>query len=123
MVIIDNTQSCKGYKARTRKNENRTVCILPALRDIVTVDEAIKRYDASIKWITEHNHAIIGNGPYEIKNYNPTGRVISLTAFRDSSYPFVKGFWSNYETAKLAKFEKVQYPKIVTRGFTSIYFR
>jgi peptide/nickel transport system substrate-binding protein len=90
--------------------------IPPALRDIVTVDEAIKRYDASIKWITEHNHAIIGNGPYEIKNYNPTGRVISLTAFRDSSYPFAKGFWSNYETPKLAKFENVQYPKIVTRG-------
>jgi len=88
----------------------------PALKDIVTIDEAIKRYDASIKWITEHNHAIISNGPYEIKNYNPTGRVISLTAFRDSSYPFVKGFWSNYETAKLAKFEKVQYPKIVTKG-------
>jgi peptide/nickel transport system substrate-binding protein len=86
------------------------------LKGIVTVDEAIKRYDASIKWIIEHNHAIIGNGPYEIKNYNPTGRVISLVAFRDSSYPFVKGYWSNFETAKLAKFEKVQQPKVVTRG-------
>jgi peptide/nickel transport system substrate-binding protein len=86
------------------------------LKGIVTVDEAIKRYDASIKWIIEHNHAIIGNGPYEIKNYNPTGRVISLAAFRDSSYPFVKGYWSNFETAKLAKFEKVQQPKVVTRG-------
>ena len=88
----------------------------PALKDVVTVDEAIKRYDASIKWITEHNHAIIGNGPYEIQNYNPTGKVISLTAFRDSSYPFPKGYWSIYETANLAKFEKVQQPKVVPRG-------
>ncbi|HEY6950352.1 MAG TPA: ABC transporter substrate-binding protein [Nitrososphaeraceae archaeon] len=88
----------------------------PALKDVVTVDEAIKRYDASIKWITEHNHAIIGNGPYEIQNYNPTGKVISLSAFRDSSYPFSKGYWSIYETANLAKFEKVQQPKVVTRG-------
>lgn len=86
------------------------------LKGIVSVDEALKRYDASIKWITEHNHAIIGNGPYEIKNYNPAGRVISLAAFRDSSYPFSKGYWSTYESPKLAKFEKVQYPKIVTRG-------
>lgn len=86
------------------------------LKGIVSVDEALKRYDASIKWITEHNHAIIGNGPYEIKNYNPAGRVISLAAFRDSSYPFSKGYWSIYESPKLAKFEKVQYPKIVTRG-------
>ena len=86
------------------------------LKGMVSVDEALKRYDASIKWITEHNHAIIGNGPYEIKNYNPAGRVISLAAFRDSSYPFPKGYWSIYESPKLAKFEKVQYPKIVTRG-------
>lgn len=86
------------------------------LKGVVSVDEALKRYDASIKWITEHNHAIIGNGPYEIKNYNPAGRVISLAAFRDSSYPFPKGYWSIYESAKSAKFEKVQYPKIVTRG-------
>jgi len=86
------------------------------LKGMVSVDEALKRYDASIKWITEHNHAIIGNGPYEIKSYNPAGRVISLAAFRDSSYPFPKGYWSIYESPKLAKFEKVQYPKIVTRG-------
>ena len=87
-----------------------------ALKDYVTPDEAIKRYDASIKWISEHNHAIIGNGPYEIKNYNPTGKVITLTAFRDSTYPFAKGYWSNFETAKLAKFAKVQQPKVVTSG-------
>jgi peptide/nickel transport system substrate-binding protein len=87
-----------------------------ALEDSVTVEDAIKRYDASIKWIAEHNHAIIGNGPYEIKNYNPTGKVITLTAFRDSTYPFAKGYWSNFETPKLAKFEKVQQPRVVTSG-------
>ena len=76
----------------------------------------MKRYDASIKWLTEHNNAIIGNGPYEVANYNPTGRVITLTAFRDSSYPFAKGYWSVYETAKLAKFEQIQHPKLVTSG-------
>lgn len=87
-----------------------------ALKDSATVEDAIKRYDASIKWIAEHNHAIIGNGPYEIKNYNPTGKVITLTAFRDSTYPFAKGYWSNFETPKLAKFEKVQQPKVATIG-------
>ena len=87
-----------------------------ALKNSVTVEDAIKRYDASIKWIAEHNHAIIGNGPYQIKNYNPTGKVITLTAFRDSTYPFAKGYWSNFETPKLAKFEKVQQPKVVTSG-------
>lgn len=87
-----------------------------ALKDYVTIEDAIKRYDASIKWISEHNHAIIGNGPFEIKNYNPTGKVITLTAFRDSTYPFPKGYWSGFETAKLAKFDKVQQPKVVKSG-------
>jgi peptide/nickel transport system substrate-binding protein len=87
-----------------------------ALRDYVTIEDAMQRYDASIKWISEHNHAVIGNGPYEIKNYNPTGKVITLTAFRDSTYPYAKGYWANFETAKLAKFVKVQQPKVVTSG-------
>lgn len=87
-----------------------------ALKDSVTIGDAMKRYDASIKWISEHNHAVIGNGPYEIRNYNPTGKLISLTAFRDSTYPFAKGYWSNFEMAKLAKFEKLQQPKVVTSG-------
>jgi len=93
----------------------KTERFIPApLKGIVGLDEAIKRYDASINWITEHKHAVIGNGPFEISNYNPTGRVISLTAFRDSTYPFAKGYWSIYENPKLAQFEKVQYPKVVT---------
>jgi peptide/nickel transport system substrate-binding protein len=87
-----------------------------SLKDFVTVGDALKRYDASIKWLTEHNNAIISNGPYEVTNYNPTGRVITLTAFRDNSYPFAKGYWSAYETAKLAKFEQIQHPKVVTSG-------
>jgi peptide/nickel transport system substrate-binding protein len=95
----------------------KTESFIPApLTGIVGVDEAMKRYDASIKWITEHKHAIIGNGPFEINNYNAAGKVISLTAFRDSSYPFDKGYWSIYENAKLAKFDKVQYPKIIISG-------
>ena len=112
LIIPSHAQSI-----RQELEKMKTERFIPtALKDIVTVDEAIKRYDASIRWIAEHNHAVVGNGPYEIKSYNPTGRVISVTAFRDSSYPFVKGYWSIYETAKLAKFETVQHPKVVTSG-------
>jgi len=112
LIISSHAQSIKQELEKMK-----TEGFIPApLKGMVTMDEAIKRYDASIKWITEHKHAIVGNGPFEISNYNPTGRVISLTAFRDSSYPFVKGYWSIYENAKLAKFDKVQYPKVVTSG-------
>jgi len=90
---------------------------IPApLRDFVSSEEAIKRYDASIKWIGTHNHAIIGNGPFYLDSYNPEGRVITLKAFRDSSYPFEKGHWSQYETPKVASIDKVAAPRTIIAG-------
>jgi len=112
LIIPSHAQAIRQELEKMRSEQ----FVPSSLKDFVTVGDALKRYDASIKWLTEHNNAIIGNGPYEVANYNPTGRVITLTAFRDSSYPFAKGYWSVYETAKLAKFEQIQHPKVVTSG-------
>ena len=112
LIIPSHAQAIRQELEKMRSEQ----FVPSSLKDFVTVGDALKRYDASIKWLTEHNNAIIGNGPYEVANYNPTGRVITLTAFRDSSYPFAKGYWSVYETAKLAKFEQIQHPKLVTSG-------
>jgi len=78
-----------------------------ALRDTVSVDEAKRRYDASINWITQHNNAIIGNGPFYLDSYNPSAGVITIKAFRDNSYPFNVGYWNKYEHPKLATIENV----------------
>ncbi|MGH9977920.1 MAG: ABC transporter substrate-binding protein, partial [Nitrososphaeraceae archaeon] len=40
-----------------------------SLRDFVTPQEANERYDASIKWIDAHKHAVIGNGPFYLDSY------------------------------------------------------
>ena len=87
-----------------------------ALKGIVTVDEAKKRYDASIKWITNHNHAVISNGPFYLDNYNPSGRIITIKAFRDQSYPFEQGHWSYFENPKLADIGKIEAPQFIKRG-------
>ena len=79
----------------------------PALRETVNVDDARKRYDASINWITQHNNAIIGNGPFYLDNYNSAGGVITIKAFRDNSYPFGVGYWNKYEHPKLASIENI----------------
>lgn len=86
------------------------------LRDFVTPEEAIKRYDAGISWIDSHRHAVIGNGPFYLDSYNPQGRVITLKAFRDSSYPFEKGHWSQYETPKIASIDRVAAPRNIIAG-------
>jgi peptide/nickel transport system substrate-binding protein len=89
-----------------------------ALRGTVGANEAIKRYDASIKWITQHNNAIIGNGPFYLDGYNPSGGVTTIKAFRDNSYPFSLGYWKKYEHPKLATIETAvsNIPRIIHVG-------
>jgi peptide/nickel transport system substrate-binding protein len=87
-----------------------------ALNGRVTLEEVDRRYDASIKWITEHNSALIGNGPFYFDNYNPSGGTITLKAFRDISYPFEIGHWNVYLQPKLASIENIIVPKIIQIG-------
>jgi len=61
------------------------------------------RYDSSINWIQNKQHAVISNGPFYLESYSPESRTIKVTAFDDDSYPFKKGEWS--------KFEKAEFPK------------
>jgi peptide/nickel transport system substrate-binding protein len=90
-----------------------------ALKDIVSIDNAKKRYDASIKWIDAHKHAIVSNGPFFLDNFNPSGRTITIRAYRDNSYPFDQGHWSLFESPKLATIKKVEAPNFVTIGQSS----
>ena len=98
---------------QTMKNEQ---FVPPALRDIITVEDAIKRYDASISWIENHGHAIIRNGAFYLENFNVAGGTITINAFRDSSYPFEVGHWSKYEVPRVADITSVNVPRIVAMG-------
>jgi peptide/nickel transport system substrate-binding protein len=90
------------------------------LRDLVTPEDAIERYDASVNWIDSHGHAVIGNGPFYLDSYNPQGRVITLNAFRDESYPFEQGHWSLYERPKIASIDRIVAPRTVMAGQSPI---
>jgi peptide/nickel transport system substrate-binding protein len=98
---------------QTMKNEQ---FVPPALRDIITVEDAIKRYDASISWIENHGHAIIRNGAFYLESFNVAGGTITINAFRDSSYPFEVGHWSKYEIPRVADISSVNVPRIVAMG-------
>jgi peptide/nickel transport system substrate-binding protein len=87
-----------------------------ALKGIVSVENATKRYDASINWITNHKNAVIGNGPFYLDSYNPAGGVITIKAFRDPSYPFAEGYWSSFENPKLATLQTVIAPQFISIG-------
>ena len=86
------------------------------LKGVITVQDAIRRYDASINWINNHGHAIISNGAFYLDSFNPAGGTITIKAFRDSSYPFETGHWSLYETPRLASITSVDVPRVVSMG-------
>ena len=91
-----------------------------ALKGIVSVANATKRYDASINWITNHKNAVIGNGPFYLDSYNPAGKIITIKAFKDPSYPFPVGYWSSFESPKLATLQSVNAPQFISDGQPTI---
>ena len=74
------------------------------------------RYDASIKWIEENNHAVISNGPFYLDSYSPESRTITIRAFSDESYPFEAGHWQEFEKVKFPKILKVDIPDVIKQG-------
>jgi peptide/nickel transport system substrate-binding protein len=86
------------------------------LKGLVTLDYALERYKASIDWITTHHNAVIGNGPYYLETFNPTGGVVSLKAFRDSTYPFKTGIYSIYENPPELSIVSTNIPKFLKIG-------
>jgi len=74
------------------------------------------RYDSSIKWIENNNHAVISNGPFYLKSYAPESRTITVSAFDDDTYPFKIGKWSDFEKAELPNIKSIEMNKVIQRG-------
>ncbi len=76
------------------------------------------RYQSAINWIKEKNHAVISNGPFYLEGYSPDARTITIRAFDDPSYPFVAGYWSEFEHVNLPKITKIDVPDEIVMGKT-----
>ena len=74
------------------------------------------RYDASIKWIEEYNHAVISNGPFYLQSYSPESRTITIRSFADESYPFEAGHWNEFENVKFPKIVQVDIPDVIKQA-------
>ncbi|HEX7031593.1 MAG TPA: ABC transporter substrate-binding protein, partial [Nitrososphaera sp.] len=94
-------EHAEAIKAELQKMKNENF-VPPALQGIVSPEDAVRRYDASIAWINAHRNAVIGNGAFYLDSYNVAGNVITIKAFRDDSYPFEVGHFAEYETPRLA---------------------
>ena len=79
-----------------------------------------KRYQSSIDWIENKQHAVISNGPFYLESYSPESRTIKVSAFDDDSYPFKRGEWSKFENTKFPSIEKIDVKKSIQRGKESV---
>ena len=72
------------------------------------------RYDSSISWIAQKNHAIISNGPFYLESYSPEARTITIRAFDDPTYSFEAGHWKEFANVKLSKINRIDVPDVVS---------
>ncbi|QDI88359.1 ABC transporter substrate-binding protein [Candidatus Nitrosopumilus sp. SW] len=75
-----------------------------------------ERFDSSIKWIEENNHAVISNGPFYLESYSPESRTIKVNSFDDDSYPFKIGSWSEFENPKFPTITKIELENVIEKG-------
>ena len=74
------------------------------------------RFNSSIKWVEENNHAVISNGPYYVESYAPESRTITVNAFNDESYPFKAGSWSEFENPEFPNISAIKLEDVIQKG-------
>ena len=79
-------------------------------------DFQIDRYQSSIDWINQYEHAVISNGPFYLEGYSPDSRSITIKSFDSSGYPLQQGIWNDFEHAKFPTIESVDIEEIVQKG-------
>ncbi len=113
LIVPNDAKIIEGYLSDF-KNSNY---IPSALKFFVSNQKYFEsRYDASINWIQENNHAIISNGPFFLDSYSPESRTITIIAFDDPTYPIKSGTWSEFEIVQFPQIENVELPELVIKG-------
>tara|TARA_B100000029_G_scaffold210154_1_gene207966 strand:+ start:941 stop:3433 length:2493 start_codon:yes stop_codon:yes gene_type:complete len=74
------------------------------------------RYQQSIDWIDEKNHAVISNGPFYLDRYSPESRMIVVKSFDFGDYPFLPGKWNEFELIEFPKIVSIEIDKLLAKS-------
>ncbi len=74
------------------------------------------RYQQSIDWIDEKNHAVISNGPFYLDRYSPESRMIVVKSFDFGDYPFPPGKWNEFELIEFPKIVSIEIDKLLAKS-------
>jgi hypothetical protein len=77
----------------------------PALRQLVSVDQAQARWHALHTFYQQHHHLLVSNGPYLLKSWSEDATVLQV--FRDPRYPLGIGSFDSYPIPRRAFITKI----------------
>jgi peptide/nickel transport system substrate-binding protein len=101
---------------RAKLAELKEKQFVPAsIKDQITPEEAVAGYEAAIKWIDDHGHAMISCGPFSIEKYDPTTNYMELTAVRDPEYPFTPDYWPNQLATTMLRIDSADIPAMYAK--------
>jgi peptide/nickel transport system substrate-binding protein len=80
------------------------------LQGFVTPQQAVKAYQLAINFIDKHGHAYISNGGFMLDSYDPKNNTMTLTANRDPSYPYAKGYFATALATNFARIDGIKVP-------------
>ena len=89
------------------------------LAGIISLEDALQRYRASIDFIDKHNHAYISSGPFLIDSIDFTGKVAAARAVR--TYPYDSWQWHLSFSQKQTIIQSVTAPQAVEKTSDAVY--
>jgi peptide/nickel transport system substrate-binding protein len=112
-IDVLNPQCVSDIKAEL--NEMKNAKYIPGyLKGYTTEKEAVDGYDAIIKFIDQHKHAAISNGPFYLDTYDAVGP--SLTMKRWNEYPMKPQEWMDRYTTTIPRVDRIDVPLVSQKG-------
>jgi peptide/nickel transport system substrate-binding protein len=84
------------------------------IKQWVTPEQAVARYNAAIKFIDTYGNAYISNGPFFISKVDYNANYIELSAFRD--YPYKSDYFPKLFRTTITRIDDVKVPATAQRN-------
>ena len=94
MLDLGRDQRLKGHLAGLVETYAAQAYVPPALKKLVTADEAQHRWQSLRQFAQRRGHYLVTNGPYQLGKWAETG--VTLEVFRDFTYPLGVGAFDRF---------------------------
>mgnify|MGYP000885568889 FL=1 len=87
-----------------------------SLKGYITPANAVKRYQAAVKFIDTYKHGYISNGAFYLAKFDTSANFAELRAFRDPTYPYTSDYWIKQFRTIVMSIDKMDIPIMNEKG-------